>query len=79
VHFEVRRVSRNGGVRWHHRWVNVSHVVGGEYVGFTEVDDGEWDLYFGPLRLGRFHECTLTVEDALGRRARRKVLPMSLD
>ena len=79
AHFEVRRVSRNGGVRWHKRWVNVSHVLGGEYVGFTEVDDGEWDLYFGPLRLGRFHERTLTVEDALGRLTRRRVLPMSLD
>jgi hypothetical protein len=79
AHFEVRRVSRNGGVRWHKRWVNVSHVLGGEYVGFTEVDDREWDLYFGPLRLGRFHERTLTVEDALGRLARRRVLPMSLD
>jgi putative transposase len=79
AHFEVRRVSRNGGIRWHKRWVNVSHVLGGEYVGFTEIDDGEWDLYFGPLRLGRFHERTLTVEDALGRRVRRRVLPMSLD
>lgn len=24
AHFEVRHVSRNGGVRWHNRWVNVS-------------------------------------------------------
>jgi putative transposase len=79
AHFEVRRVSRNGGIRWHKQWVNVSHVLGEQSVGFTEVDDGEWDLYFGPLRLGRFHERTLTVEDALGRLARRRVLPMSLD
>jgi putative transposase len=79
AHFEIRRVSRNGGIRWHKRWVNVSHVLGEEYVGFTEIDDGEWDLYFGPLRLGRFHERTRTVEDALGRLVRRRVLPMSLD
>jgi transposase InsO family protein len=32
-HFEVRYVSRNGGVRWHNRWVNVSHVLAEEYVG----------------------------------------------
>ncbi|MGH8920903.1 MAG: integrase core domain-containing protein, partial [Actinomycetes bacterium] len=70
AHFEVRRVSRNGGVRWHHRWVNVSHVLGGESVGFTEVDDGEWDLYFGPVKLGRFHERLLRIEDAFGRLAR---------
>ena len=40
-------------------------------VGLTEIDDGEWDLYFGPLRLGRLHERTLQVEDALGRSYRR--------
>jgi hypothetical protein len=32
---------------------------------FVEVDDGKWEVYFGPLRLGRFHERTLLVEDAL--------------
>jgi hypothetical protein len=26
---------------------------------------------FGPLRLGRFHERTLVIEDALGRQCRR--------
>jgi hypothetical protein len=51
-------------------------------IGLVEIDDGEWDVYFGPLRLGRFHERTLRIEDALGRQHRRrygKVLPMSLD
>jgi putative transposase len=70
-HYEVRRVSRNGGIRWHKQWVNVSQTLGEEYVGFVEVDDGEWDVYFGPLRLGRFHERTLLIEDALGRQYRR--------
>ena len=27
AHYEVRYVSRNGGVRWHNHWVNVSHVL----------------------------------------------------
>jgi len=70
AHYEVRRVSTNGGVRWHKRWVNISHVLGEEYVGFVEVDDAEWDLYFGPIKLGRFHERLLKVEDAFGRLAR---------
>ena len=46
-HFEVRLVSLNGGIRWHHDWVNVSHVLGGQYVGLDEVDDDQWDLYLG--------------------------------
>lgn len=70
-HFEVRLVSTNGGVRWEHHWVNVSHVLAGEYVGFEEIDDGEWDLYFGRMKLGRFHERLLRVEDAQGRLTRK--------
>jgi transposase InsO family protein len=72
-HYEVRLVSRNGGIRWNSRWVNVSHVLAGEYVGLVEIDDAEWDLYFGSVKLGRFHERLLRVEDALGRLARRRV------
>jgi hypothetical protein len=79
AHYEVRLVSRNGGLRWHAQWGNVSHVLAGEYVGLEEIDDGEWDLYFGPLKLGRFHERLLRVEDALGRLRRRRLLPMSPD
>jgi hypothetical protein len=62
--------NHNGGIRWHTRWVNVSQTLGGEWVGLTEFDEGEWDVYFGPLRLGRFHERTLTIEDGLGRQYR---------
>lgn len=71
-HYEIRRVSRNGGIRWHKQWVNVSRTLGEELVGLVEIDDGEWDVYFGPLRLGRFHERTLLIEDALGRHYRRR-------
>jgi transposase InsO family protein len=55
-HFEVRRVSRNGGIRWRRGWLNVSHPLIDEYVGLEEVDDGIWDLYFGSMLLGRFDE-----------------------
>jgi transposase InsO family protein len=68
-HFEVRRVSRNGGIRWHHSsatgpnngWVNISHVLAEESVGLDEVDDGIWSVYFGPVLLGRFDERELRL------------------
>jgi transposase InsO family protein len=63
-HFEVRRVSRNGGVRWKKEWLNVSHALAEEYVGFEEVDDGVWSLYFGPLLLARFEERELRLYGA---------------
>ncbi len=68
----MRRVSQNGGIRWCTHWVNVSQTLGGEQIGLTEIDDGEWDVSYGPLRLGRFHERTRTIEDALGRQYRRR-------
>jgi transposase InsO family protein len=71
AHYEVRRVSHNGGIRWQSAWVNVSQTLGGEEIGLVEIDDGEWDVYFGPLRLGRFHERTRQIEDANGRQHRR--------
>ena len=55
-HFEVRRVSRNGGIRWKTGWLSISHPLIDEYVGLEEVDDGIWSLYFGSLLLGRFDE-----------------------
>ena len=53
---EVRRVSANGGVRWKRAWLNVSHPLIGEHIGFEEVDDGIWDVYFASMFLGRFDE-----------------------
>jgi len=65
--FEVRYVSANGGICWNSRWVNVSIVCVGEYVGLEEIADGIWNVYFGPLRLGRLHERHLRIEDEYGR------------
>jgi transposase InsO family protein len=78
-HYEVRRVSNNGGIRWNSNWVNVSHVLGGEYIGLEEVDNQLWDVYLGPLHLGRFSERDMAIEDALGRKRRRRVSTMSSD
>jgi putative transposase len=71
-HFEVRRVSRNGGIRWHHQWVNVSHLLAEENVGFGAVDEGLWEVFFGPVWLGRFHEATSRIVDQFGHPARRE-------
>jgi putative transposase len=70
--FEVRDVSANGGIRWNHQWVNVSHVCIGASVGLEEIDDGVWTVYFGPLKLGRLLERHMRIEDASGRLKRRR-------
>jgi transposase InsO family protein len=71
--FEVRYVSANGGIRWNSHWVNVSIVCAGEYVGLEEIDDGIWNVFFGPLKIGRLHERHMRIEDEYGRLNRCKV------
>ena len=91
-HFEVRRVSRNSGIRWRNRWVQVSSTLAEEYIGFEEVEDGIYNVYFCELLIGRFVEKTMRIKDVIERvpvrqtivecgnpKTRRKVLPMSLE
>ncbi len=51
---EVRKVRSSGIVYWGNGQVYVSHILVGEHVGFEAVDDGVWEVYFGPIRLGAF-------------------------
>ena len=52
---------------------NVSTVCAGEFVGLEEIDDCIWNVYFGPLKLGRLHERHMRIEDEYGRLKRHKV------
>ena len=70
-HYDRRLVSRNGGIRWHKTWVNVSHLLAALEIGLEEIDDGLWNVYFGPVWLGRFHEAVGCIVDQLNRSARR--------
>jgi hypothetical protein len=89
AHFEVRKVSGNGGIRFrcdrshgpNQPWINVSHVLVDEYVGLEEISDGIWALYFGPLELGRFDERTRKLYGNLRsmKKATSQLSPMSLD
>jgi hypothetical protein len=40
-------------MRWDSDWVNVSICCAGEYVGLEEIDNGIWNVCFGPVKLGR--------------------------
>jgi transposase InsO family protein len=71
--FEVRYVSANGGIRWNKHFVCVSSVCIGEYVGLEEIDNGIWNVYFGPLKLGRFDERHMRIEDQYGKLKRQRL------
>jgi hypothetical protein len=42
-------------------------------VGLEEIDDGLWNVYFGPLKLGRLHERHMRIEGKYGGLQRRKM------
>ena len=55
-HFEVRYLSKDGDVRFKPRQFFVIQTLCHEPVGFEEVDDGVWDLYFFDRLLARLDE-----------------------
>ena len=54
AHLERRRVSSSGCVRWKGVDVFVTRVLDGEDIGFEEIGDDLWAVYFGPIRLATF-------------------------
>lgn len=64
--FEVRRVSRNGGIRWKGDWLPVGHALIEEHVGFEQIADGLWDVHFASVTIGRFDERTRNLAGTLG-------------
>lgn len=55
-HLEVRRVYENGCLWWRQRVLFLSEALVGQDVGFEEVADGLWTVYFGTIALARFDE-----------------------
>ena len=67
LNFEVRRVSRNSGIRWRKRWVQISSTLAEEYIGFEEIEDGIHNVYFCDILIGRFYEEISKVKDVIER------------
>jgi transposase InsO family protein len=71
AHYEVRRVSLNGGIRWRSKWVNVGPVLGSEFIGLVEIADGFWDVFFSSKFLGTLNEKIMKIVDQDGKLYRR--------
>ena len=55
-HYLDRYVSTNGGVRFHRRYITIAPALIGERIGFEEIADGRWALYFYDHLLGHLDE-----------------------
>lgn len=73
--YEVRYVGANGCIRWNSKRICVSQICQGQYIGLEEVDFKIWNVYYGQVKIGIFHEHKLRIEDSLGRLKRRTSKP----
>jgi hypothetical protein len=58
---EIRRVSGAGHVSWRGQPLYLTEALRGQDIGFEEVDDGIWMLYFATVRVARFDERTRQI------------------
>jgi putative transposase len=63
-HFETRLVSSNGGIRWYADRILVTTLLGGHHIGLEEIDQGLFNVYFGPVWLGHFFEKKRLILDS---------------
>ena len=49
--YQVRRVRSNGEIKWAGEKIFLSMPLIGEIVGVKEIDNGDAELYFGPIQL----------------------------
>ena len=49
---ELRKVRRNGEIKWKGRTVFVSAALKGEPVGLTRIGEQTWLVKYGPIILG---------------------------
>jgi len=61
------------GLHVQYKYPDSATVCIGEYVGLEEIGDGIWNVYFGPLKLGRLNERHMRIEDQYGRLKRKTV------
>ncbi len=60
--YEVRRVRRNGEIKWRGHYIYVSMALRGEPVGLLPIGHERWQLYFAQLPLGILNERTNSIE-----------------
>lgn len=55
-YFEVRRIKARGGFLFHKQELHLAAVLRGEAIGLEPIDDGLWQVWFGPIYLGLLTE-----------------------
>jgi transposase InsO family protein len=59
--YELRRVRSNGEIKWRNELVLIGKALTNEIIGLRENDDGNAEVYFGPVALGVIDEVSLKL------------------
>ena len=49
-HMSVRKVGPGGALKWHGQELHISETVIGEPIAFEQVDEFNYQIYFGPVK-----------------------------
>ncbi len=60
-HFQVKRVTHAGTIRFKHKLLFLANALKEHHVGLEETADGVWSLYLGSVMLGKIDESTMKV------------------
>jgi len=60
---EIRRVDHKGQLKFRTKRVFFSHTFAHEPVGFEEIDDGIWSVWYGQVLIGRYNEAKGVFRD----------------
>ncbi len=71
--FHLRRVRSNGELKWQGELIFIAQPLVGEVIGLQEDDDGNAQVYFGPVQLGTIDGLGLKFEPCARPRPRRRV------
>jgi transposase InsO family protein len=59
--YQLRRVRSNGEIKWRNELVLIGKALTNEIIGLRENDDGNAEVYFGPVALGVIDEVSLKL------------------
>jgi len=76
-YYQRHTVSSSGVIYWRNRQVYITHLLKGQAVGLNQRDTDIWDVYFGPVLLGRLNMQQVNTKSKRSDYLTLKVLPMS--
>lgn len=59
-YFQRSRVAQNGLIYWRGLRIYIGYLLAGEWIGLEETAAGQWEAYFGVIRIGTFNEADTT-------------------